>query len=123
MPTALMSGYGFAFGFASDPDTRSEVFDTMASTVPASVWGCFWFVVAVCCLVGSTRASWQWLRIAAVLGWALATGTLISVLWARFYTGTPISMVGISWAYLVWAACGYSSLSGHVYGDRRSGDE
>mgnify|MGYP003652796056 CR=1 FL=1 len=123
MPTALMSGYGFTFGLASRAGTRSETFSVMAKYIPTVVWGVAWFTIGVCCLVGAIAGSWQWLRTAMVGAWALSTGMLFSVAWARFVNEVPVSMVGISWAYFLWAACGFSAMFGHISKERRETNE
>ncbi len=112
MPMAFMASWSMLFGLAkANSSKRSPLFDTMTRIIPTQAWGIAWLIVGVCCLIGGVIASWQWLRVAVVLAWALATGALFSVMWARFVNHHPISMFGISWAYFLWAACGFSALA------------
>ena len=120
MPPAFASGWAFTSGLAraSNP-SRSPLFDTATRFVPEQWWGVGWYAVGVACLVGGVVGWWQWLRFAVVVAWALSTGMLFSVLWARFKSGQTISGVGLGWAYSIWANCMFSILLPRISGPNR----
>jgi len=108
-PTAFGQAWGF---FADSRNTTSPLFDTLTGVFPLWWWGTVWLLVGTLALAAGLLDHRFCSRMAIIVGWPAATGLFVSVLWARFVDNVQVSYVGISWAYFLFAALGYSALFG-----------
>ena len=108
-PTAFAMAYGFWFQAPRGSAQSPGLFVTLARIISLQWWAVMWLTAGVLAVGAAADHHRNVGRAASGLAWSLATGLLVSVLWARFVDDVRVTWVGISWAWFLFAGCGYAS--------------